>query len=550
MKAKQNAGNMPESTAGAVKTASAILADKSPGRGGKARETRQEGPQRESEPSESNAIDGQTEDVEDLLALVQQIEMSGFDDDTWVGMIYDDPRRLPLSVKDICFHSHDAKGRPTGVIDQRIYVYLTHTQHIFICGGVPYIYTDGVYRMDLRGTVIKTLIGECCLEQYVRSTTKDRIFRMFLQDCNLEREPDELNVHSGHYINFRNGMYDVIRKKLYPHSPKIFSVNQVPWDYDPNADHGPGNEIENFLSYSVPDPEDREMLLEYIGLCCSIDVRQQKMLVICGDGGTGKSTVINLVQKIVGRRNTSNVAMSKLSKDFQAIRMMGKLLNSCADLEIDALDDVTMIKKLIGEDAISDSYKGKDIISFDNYAKLLFSTNELPLVRNEKTEGFYRRLLILVMNQKPEKRDFQLPDRLEKQIPYLLHLAMEALHRMYKRGRILESHNSLARVKQLRADSDTIEAFMDECCVKADDEEKIDRVMLYKRYCEFCEENERQSHQRTAFFKALRNKGLPECKSHGSWFFKGIAFRQDGAGDDGFMEVPDADPMSDIPFPE
>ena len=270
------------------------------------------------------------------------------------------------------------------------------------------------------------------------------------------------------------------------------------------------------------------MLLEYIGLCCTTDITQQKMLVICGEGGTGKSTIINLIQKIVGQHNTSNVALSRLSERFEAISMRGKLLNSCADLEIDALDDVTMIKKLIGEDTIHDCYKGKDPISFQNYAKLLFSTNELPLVRNEKTEGFYRRLMVLTMNEEPKIRDPELPERLEAEIPYLIHLAMEALYRMYNRPdkRIFESQNSKDKVAQLRNDSDTIECFLNEFYVRTSDPSyRVERGALFEKYIDFCEELERQSHTKHNFFKALRNKGFVENRDSSNRYFCGLRLR-------------------------
>lgn len=470
--------------------------------------------------------------------------------DEWIGKIYTDPRRLSLSVKTMCFHNTDAKGNPTGVIDNRIYEYLIHTQHIFVVGKVPYIYSGGCYRPDFDGASIKTLIKHCCLEQFIRSTTTKRIYELFFQDDRIQKFPEELNAHPGHFINFQNGMYDVIAQKMYRHSPKILSVNQIPWDYSPNADHGAGTEIENFLRFSIPDDDDREMLLEYIGLCCSIDVHQQKMMVICGDGGTGKSTIINLIQEIVGKRNTSNVAMSKLEKDFHAIQMMGKLLNACADLEIDALDDTSTLKKLVGEDSIQDSYKGKDLISFDNYSKLLFSTNELPLVRNEKTEGFYRRLLILTMNEKPEHRDPTLLQRLRNEIPYLLHLAMEALHRMYERGNIFESENSKLRVKQLRADSDTIEAFLTERTKTTRDlSDRIKRNEIFEAYEEYCKDEGRQPHQKNGFYKALRNKGFKDSASNGVRYFYGLVLVDPDTDEEGFMKLPeDADLKT--PFPE
>ena len=464
-----------------------------------------------------------------------------FESDEWIGSIYSDPYRLPLSVKEWCFHNLDGKGRAVGVNDERVFKYLTHTQHIVVCDGIPHIYRDGYYQMDFRGTKIKSLIKACCLEQFVKSTTIDRIFRLFLQDDKIENTIDDMNQHPGYYINFENGMYNAMTGKVWPHGYKAMSINQIPWSYDPDGDHGNGIEIEKFLKHSVPDPDDREMLLEYIGLCCSKDRDQQKMLVICGDGGTGKSTVINLIQKIVGKRNTSNVAMSNLSEKFQSISMRGKLLNSCADLEIDALDDVTTIKKLVGEDSMSDSYKGKDIISFDNYAKLLFSTNELPLVRNEKTEGFYRRLMVLTMNEKPKRRDPRLQDKLEKEIPYLIHIAMQALGRMYKRGYILESKNSEAKVRQLRNDSDTIAAFLTDKCVTGEDADRVKRTDLYNDYTEYCKNEDRQAHKKNAFFKALRNKGYKEIKSSGDVFFMGLKFR---TGDTDFVPIPE----TDVPF--
>lgn len=486
-----------------------------------------------------------TQGVSPAFTTDSDMELSAEDFETgdWIPKVGKEPKDMTLSEKAICFHNIDAKGNPTGVVDARVYDYLAHTQYIIVCGGIPYIYIDGCYRMDLRGVYIKTLITHCLLENFVKSTTIERIFKLFLIRKELVVQPEQLNHHAGYFINFKNGMYNVLEGKLRKHSPSILSVNQIPWEYRPDGEHGPGTEIEKFLSYAVPNKDDREMLLEYIGLCCSIDRDQQKMMVICGDGGTGKSTIINLIQKLVGKENTSNVAMSKLSDNFQSIRLMGKLLNSCADLEIDALDDVTMIKKLIGEDSISDSYKGKDIISFDNYAKMLFSTNELPLVRNEKTEGFYRRLLILTMNEKPKKRDPRLQDKLENEIPYLLHLAMEALHRMYVRGYIIESEQSAGSVSQLRRDSDTIEAFLYEMCDTGDPEFKASRKDLYEQYTKYCKDSECQGHQKKNFFKALRNKGFQECKVSGERMFRLVKLKGEDA--DGFMKVP---AKGDIPF--
>lgn len=471
-----------------------------------------------------------------------------FIDDTWIGKIYDDPKKLTLTEKTYCFHNLDGKGHPVSVNDARIYKYLTHTQHIIVCGKVPYIYMGGYYHMDLEGTIIQSLISDCLLEVFIKSTTISRIFKLFLQKHELVKEPWELNAHSGYYINFKNGMYDVKRRKVYPHSPKIFSINQVPWEYDPDADHGSGSVFQSFIESAIPDDDDREMFMEYAGLCCTIDRSQQKFMVISGEGGTGKSTIINLLQKIVGRQNISNVPLAKLGENFHAIPMMGKLMNSCADLEIDALDDVTIIKKVVGEDAISDSYKGKNIVSFENYAKMLFSVNELPIVRNEKTEAFYRRLLVLTMDRKPKSPDPGLGAKLENEIPHVIDQIMQALQRMYQRGHILVSENSEAKTRQLRIDSDTIEAFLEECCITGNPGDNANKKELYEKYQEYCKDWERQAHGKNSFYKALRNKGFSETKYCGERMFKCIRFA--GTDENGFVQVnsENAEQVGDIPF--
>ena len=472
-----------------------------------------------------------------------------FISDEWIGKIYTDPKKLSLSVKKVCFHNVDHRGNATGVNDKRIYTYITHTQHIVICGGIAYIYRHGYYNEDLDGTILQSLIGDCMLEQYEKSSTITRVHRMFFQRNELVKPPEEMNHYSGYYINFNNCMFDVKTWKTYPHSHRTFSTNQIPHDYDPNGDHGSGIEIEKFLNFAVPEADDREMLLQYIGLCLTHDVSQQKMLVIRGEGGTGKSTLINLIQDMVGYRNISNVSLTELQQRFKPILLMGKLLNTCADLEIDALDDVSMVKKLIGEDYVDGEHKGLRPVSFKNYAKLLFSTNELPLVRNEKTKGFYRRLLVLEMNREPEHADHDLKKRLTAELPYLIHISMQALHRMYQTGQITVSENSKRLTHQLRMDSDSVEAFLSDCCrFSSDDNDRVSRSVIFEKYIDYCKEYERQAHTKKNFFTALRNKKIKEVKGASERYFCGVSLKDPSVDDDGFMVVPQIDP--DIPFNE
>lgn len=215
-------------------------------------------------------------------------------------------------------------------------------------------------------------------------------------------------------------------------------------------------------------------------------------------------------------------------------------------LEIGALTDTSAIKKLVGEDSIKGEKKGKDLVFFKNYAKLIFSTNELPMIKSEKTNAFYRRLLVLPMNKVSKRKDPDLFSKLVTEKDYLLMLAVQALERMYQQGTITIAAISEYEIERLRADSDTVEGFILEECEKAD-EYRMERTELYKRYSAFCEENERQALTKNNFYKSLRLKNYMEITSNGKRYFLGLKFALKNCTNDGFMTVTQ-EQLENLPF--
>jgi len=421
------------------------------------------------------------------------------------------------------FHFINEEGRPTGVFDFEIFRYLKETENILIVGGIPYMYDQGVFRPDPSGAMLKTKIRDLIYPELIRSNVIKRIYELFLQDADLQVKAESLNRYPSEWINFRNGFYDPTTKQLAKHDPCFRATNQIPWDYDPEKPVF-GTEISDWLMSICGSAEDVEMLTQFCGLCLNRDTRQQKFLILCGDGGTGKSTLIRMINMMVGSDNISNVSLAQLQQRFFAYGLLGKLLNSCADLEIDCLSDVSTIKKLLGEDAITAESKGKDAVSFRSFAKLIFSTNQLPIVKAEQTNGFYRRLLILTMDKRPEKPSPDFFERLALHLDDFIRISVHALERMYEQGTITESPGSVEAVKRLRNDSDTVEAFLTEKIVRSPDG-RIKKLDLYRSYESFCQDMGRQSLTKQNFYRSMRTKGYGEVKSSaGIECFKGIEY--------------------------
>ena len=419
------------------------------------------------------------------------------------------------------FHHFNGK-QATSVYDYMIYEDISRDGELFIMGSVPYYYNHGVFMADMSSAHLKTEISRHIYPQLIKSSTIDRVYKLFLGREEIQATNEDINKYPKHWINFLNGFYDPIGCNMIPHDPKYKAINQIPHEYHPGA-KSVGEEVENWLKFIVPCPDDREMLLQYIGYSMTSDTRFQKMLILRGVGGSGKSTLISIMERIIGTENISHVSLKELSNRFFSYGLVGKLLNSCADLEISALEDTSVIKKLLGEDSMMVEAKGKDPISYKNHAKLIFSTNELPLVLSEKTNGFYRRLLILNMNNQPEKSRADFLDVLSNEVDYLIMLSVDALRRAYQNGKITESEESAKSVQTLWNDSDTVEAWLDECCERNQDS-KEERGFLYQKYNQYCEVTERQSLTKNGFFKALRTKGFEESKSNGQRVFKGISY--------------------------
>lgn len=421
------------------------------------------------------------------------------------------------------FHLFE-KGKLKGVFDNAIFEYLREKENIFVIGQVPYIYRSGVYVADMSGAILKTAIKSLIYPELIKSSVIDRVYKLFLQDADLQVKADEVNRYPPEWINFLNGFYDPISGELIPHDPEYRAINQIPWEYH-LGEKVSGVEVEKWLRFITPNPEDRQMLLEYCGYCLTRDTRQQKFLILVGSGGSGKSTLIRLLETVLGEENLSHVSLKELSQRFASVGLLGKLLNSCADLEISALEDTSVIKKILGEDSLRGEFKGKDAISFKSYAKMIFSTNELPLVLSERSNGFFRRVMVLTMDQKPETARADFLEVLQGEADYFLRLCVSALVRMYAAGKIHESPASIEAVKTLRNDSDSVQAFLSANIDKSE-EGRIKKKDLYSGYEQFCRDADRQSLTKSNFFRSMKAKGFSEIKTGGVEYYKGIFWKE------------------------
>ena len=434
------------------------------------------------------------------------------------------------------FHLLDGKGRPCSVFDDAILLYIKDNYNLFFLAGTPYHYTDGVYKADFSGARLKTLIKGLLYTRFIKSTTLTRVYQLFAMDYELEKTYEEINKYPKHWIPFKNCMLDAKTGEVHKHRPEYYCINQIPWDYEPDKEYV-GIETEKFFK-SAMSAEDRRTILQFLGLCMT-RCNFQKFIILKGGRGTGKSVVVRLFENVIGAGNYSNVPLQKLEEKFYSIQLMGKLINLCADLNGNPLKTVNTIKLITGGDSLSDSYKGRDIITFTPYARLLFSCNTVPISLDEKSNALFERIILIEMDNRPEKPDRQLEDKLKKEIPYIISQALKELQKLFEENALYESKRSRELVAELYADSDSVQAFIQERMVK-DISKSIKSTELHELYKKYCEETEREPLSRTRFYANLKNKGYGKKVVHGNEYFVGLAGKESG-----FLEI---DSSLEIPF--
>jgi len=313
-------------------------------------------------------------------------------------------------------------------------------------------------------------------------TDAERQWRLLVQ-----KDLRELNANP-FIINLKNGLYNVLDGTLSQHTPEYYSTVQLNVNFNPDA---LCPRFEQYLQ-QVIDPDQIPLIQEMLGYFLVPVTRAQKCFVIVGEGGAGKSQLLLVLNEILlGKANVSNVSWQALNERFKTAELFGKLANIFADLPTKNIDDNGIFKALVGEDYLTVEKKNKNPFSFQSCARLLFSCNTIPRNLGDKSEGFYRRLILIRFDHAvPENiKDPNLLDKLRTEADGIFLFALEGLKRLIRNNyKFSETARNKAELQQYREESDSVLAFVKEDCETSDDYEvgSTELFNAYKAYCEEC----------------------------------------------------------------
>ena len=144
-----------------------------------------------------------------------------------------------------------------------------------------------------------------------------------------------------------------------------------------------------------------QFMMEFIGYCFVRTYEPfQSFVILCGSGPNGKSTFLRYLEEMIGEQNTSALSLSDIvgrGGCFAAAQLYQKSLNCYADIGSDFVKQTQLVESLTGGKQIKAKFKNQDPFMFKNHAKLIFSTDKLPAVK-DFTDVFKRRVCLIDCN--------------------------------------------------------------------------------------------------------------------------------------------------------
>jgi putative DNA primase/helicase len=413
-------------------------------------------------------------------------------------------------------------------------------------GAIAALYADAVAQLALLGATEgdgkgkAVVAAQRLLAHAVKSEAAPRINAMLdlarsesgitVLPAVLDSDPFSLNV--------ANGTLDLRSGDLRQHNRDDMLTKLCPTAYRPEATCP---SWERFLEDVFPATSDAAetrgdldligYLQRLLGYCLTGDVREQILPIFFGGGGNGKSTLLNVLQDVIGADYAMKAAPDLLTvkrdtHPTERADLFGRRLVVAAETEQGARLAESLAKELTGGDRIRARRMREDFWEFAPTHKVILCTNHKPQVRGGD-HAIWRRLRLVpfVVTIPDEQQDKQLPEKLRAEAEGILAWLVRGCL-AWQRDGLGTASAVTAATGEYRTEEDTVGAFLTDRATFSD-AYRCRASMLYSAYKCWCERTgEHVLGQRDFGLALSKIDGVERYGNNGIWY-RGIGFRHD-----------------------
>lgn len=311
--------------------------------------------------------------------------------------------------------------------------------------------------------------------------------KQLLDVLKLEAYSEELPIQMDR-IHVKNGIYFLDGSFT---EEKEFCRNRLPVNYNPDA-----AKPEHWLKFldDLLEEQDILTLQEYMGYCLIPSNKAQKLLIILGKGGEGKSRIGLVFRKLLDQNmNVSSIQKVEHNR-FARADLEHKLLMVDDDMKLEALKDTNYIKSIVTlEDKMDLERKSQQSVQGSLYVRFLCFGNGSLSALHDRSYGFYRRQIILTVKDVPLDRinDPFLIEKMWKEAEGIFLWCLEGLERLLKNKYCFTVSERTKRNlhEAMEAGNNIIPFMKSKGYIRLEKKTTATSKNLYQAYCRWCEDN-------------------------------------------------------------
>lgn len=287
-------------------------------------------------------------------------------------------------------------------------------------------------------------------------------------------------------------------------------------------------------------------LIDYVQMICGLaaigTVYVEALIIAYGDGCNGKSTIWNVIARVLGLYS-GNISADTLTAGCrrnikpEMAEVRGKRLLIAAEMQEGARLNDSIVKQLCSTDDVFAEKKYKDPFAFKPCHTLVAYTNHLPRV-SASDDGIWRRLIVIPFAAKiTGKSDIKnygeyLYDTAGESI---LAWVIEGARKVIEQGYKVPVPKCVQdAISEYRSQNDWFSHFLEEMCDIGDDY-KESSSLLYQEYRNYCINTSEYVRSTADFYVALESAGYERVVLNRKRYFKGLRIRTEDADGEEFQ---------------
>jgi putative DNA primase/helicase len=306
-------------------------------------------------------------------------------------------------------------------------------------------------------------------------------------------------------ISCTNGLLDLSTRTLDEHTPGLFNVVSVPFDYQSDTAE-PKVWLDFLASVWCDDKASIALLQQYFGYVLSGRTDMQKLLLLIGPTRSGKGTIGRILTALIGKGHVAGPTLASLGTNFGLSPLLGKPLAIISDARLGSNPTNVVVERLLsitGEDMLTVDRKFRDPWSGKLPTRFVILSNELPKFRDSSGAIANRMLILQMVKSFLGEEDRTLDERLREELPGILLWALDGLDRLAANGRFTVPTSSEDATNLMMDLASPMSAFVRERCTREPGDE-VYRDDLYDAWKQWADDNGHAVTAKSTFGRDLR----------------------------------------------